>query len=747
MVPLISSLRRWFAAGAILAVLTVAGVYFYARHRVQNALKEVPEKMGIEIQQTATGFSVSKSAQGRTLFKLDASKAVQFKAGGQAELHDVTITLYGRDSSRYDRIYGSAFDYNQQTGEARARGEVQIDLEANPGGVLNPDQAPPSKLKTAIHLKTSGLVFDQKSGNAYTKEKVEFQLPQAHGSAVGVSYVAKTDLLTLESNVELQSSGPAFANVTADHAVVLKNPRQVLLDRPQFAMAGRKGSADKAVLFLRADETLGSAFASGNVSIQTIGDRSAEIHANQLELSMTRSNTPQTATFSGAVTGKVSGDQPFLGSAGRVVLHFVGDSQLSKVHAEDGVKLSLRQKPAANSPTAQNVEITASIIDFFLGSESRMQNAETAGPAQITFSPVSADAEQTVVTAGKFQAHFDPLGKLSSVHGDPDARIVSKNAGQPDRVSTSEMLDVDFRDGGRITSIVQNGQVAYQDGERRAWSDRARYTPSDQLLVLNGSPRVIDGGLTTTAKTMRMNRATGDALAEDNVKSTYSDLKAQPDGALLASSSPIHVTAGRMTIHGNAAVALYSGTVRLWQDANMVEAPSIEFDRDHRSMLAHGTQERPVSTVLIQSEKDKPPTPVAITSSVLTYTDDERRAHFEQNVTAKGDDVTVTAQQMDAFLNPRGSANNAPPGGSKLEKLIATQNVTVLQTDREAKGDQLTYTAADDKFVMTGGPPSIFDAEHGKITGVSLTFFRLDGRVLVEGNNSFPTVTQTRVAR
>jgi len=49
--------------------------------------------------------------------------------------------------------------------------------------------------------------------------------------------------------------------------------------------------------------------------------------------------------------------------------------------------------------------------------------------------------------------------------------------------------------------------------------------------------------------------------------------------------------------------------------------------------------------------------------------------------------------------------------------------------------------------VLTGGPPSIFDAEHGKITGVSLTFFRHDDRVLVEGNNLSPTVTQTRVAR
>ena len=65
------------------------------------------------------------------------------------------------------------------------------------------------------------------------------------------------------------------------------------------------------------------------------------------------------------------------------------------------------------------------------------------------------------------------------------------------------------------------------------------------MLVLTGSPRIVDGGMTTTGRTMRMNRATGDAFAEGDVKSTYSDLKAQPNGALLASSDPIHVTAPR----------------------------------------------------------------------------------------------------------------------------------------------------------------------------------------------------------
>jgi lipopolysaccharide export system protein LptA len=300
---------------------------------------------------------------------------------------------------------------------------------------------------------------------------------------------------------------------------------------------------------------------------------------------------------------------------------------------------------------------------------------------------------------------------------------------------------------------MQQGNVAYHDAERRAWGGRATYTPADQILVLVGSPRIVDGGLTTTARTMRMNRITGDALAEGDVKSTYSDLKSQPSGALLASSDPIHVTARSMTAHSSPAIALYTGDARLWQDANVIEAPFIEFDRNRRSVVARGSPTQSVSTVLVQTEKSGKVTPVRITSARLSYTDNERQARFEDGVQAKGADLTISAHEMDVFLQPREqalpnqSAAAAGAGTGKIDHIVARQQVVITQPGRKGTGDELVYTSSDDKFVLTGGPPSIFDAEHGKITGVSLTLFRRDDRVLVEGDNTSPTVTQTRVAR
>src|SRR6266852_4910816 len=151
----VSRLRRWFAVAAILVCIVVAGAYFYARHRVQNALKQVPGKLGIEIQQSLQGFTISKSEQGRTLFKLQASRAVQFKQGGRVELHDVMITLYGRDASRFDQIYGADFEYDPRSGDVVGKGEVQIDLEANPEVLIHPDHPTPKELKNPVHLTTT----------------------------------------------------------------------------------------------------------------------------------------------------------------------------------------------------------------------------------------------------------------------------------------------------------------------------------------------------------------------------------------------------------------------------------------------------------------------------------------------------------------------------------------------------------------------------------------------------------------
>ena len=120
-------------------------------------------------------------------------------------------------------------------------------------------------------------------------------------------------------------------------------------------------------------------------------------------------------------------------------------------------------------------------------------------------------------------------------------------------------------------------------------------------------------------------------------------------------------------------------------------------------------------------------------------------------MSAKGADFTASTKTMDLYLKPRSDTAKNPNAGAsapaQLDRIVAQGDVIVQQPSRRALGQTLIYEAVPDKFTLTGGPPSIFDAERGKITGVSLTFFRRDDRVLVEGVAKHPVITQTRVAR
>ncbi|MFZ0796506.1 MAG: LPS export ABC transporter periplasmic protein LptC [Terriglobales bacterium] len=822
----VSRLRRWLALGAILMVATVAGMYFYAQWSLRRAVHIVPAKLGLDIQQTAEGFSISKSEQGRTQFTVSASKAVQFKEGGRADLHNVKIVIYGKDASRFDRIVGDDFEYDPTSGNVSAKGRVLIDLEANPEGMRHLDQSPPERMKEPIHLETNGLIFNKNTGDASATGKVVFQTPQASGSAVGVKYVAKTGTMNLLSAVAMTVNRPQPVHLNADRGVITKQPHQVFLTSVHMSREQQEARSDQATFFLREDNTVDHILAEGDVETELHGRSSSnpktsnsktsnsETHerSDRAELFLTGTrNLLTTAILTGSVQltnqgtqnqgvenqgaqnqgVQNQGAQPAEAFAGRVTLHFAGEQILKTVHAEDGVRLSQKNSQsgtlvaASSTPgkegaqsqnRAQDIEMTAPVMDFIVKDGRLLERAETSGPPRIVITQPGAN-QKTVVTAAKFTAKFTEKNRISTLHGEPDAKIVSglidpkkgdaskagatkvgsSSAGAPgqtdriqsDRVSTSQMLDVIFLPEGGVQSITQTGGLAYVDGTQKAWAQRGEYTTADQMLVLSGSPRVVDGGMTTTAQIIRMNRATGDAMAEGSVKSTYSDLKPQPNGAMLASSDPIHVTSRNMTAHRSLTIAVYTGDARLWQDANVVEAPTLQFDRDHRSLVAQGTSTQPVSTVLVQVDKDGKVTPVRITSARLNYADVERRIFLDSGVTAKGADATMTGQQMTVFLVPRSQseAGASPAMPGQVDRIIAEGKVVVTQPTRHATGDRLLYTAADDKFVLTGGPPSIFDAERGKTTGDSLTFYRHDDRVLVEGRGTSPAVTRTQVAR
>ncbi len=756
----IPRLRIWFAVLALAAVAVVAGFYLRARYEMRGALKNLPGKLGVEIQQTSEGFSLSKSEGGRTLFTIRASKATQFKGGGRAELHDVDITVYGRKSDRFDQIYGDDFAYDPRAGTVVSQGEVQIELEGNAEGGTLDDQALPRATRNPIHLRTEGLTFNQHTGLAETAGVIDFRVPQATGTAHGATYDSKNNELTLHSAIDIRTEGQRSTRIQARHGTITKTPRVFTLESAELSDEQSTVLADHATLDLAADNSIQQVNAVGNVRLSEAGGM--QLRSPQGELTLGAKNMVEAALFSGGVDFE-SPKEAVSGHAGQVRMSFVQETakqknergspaQLKSIEASQGATLHQAAREGSKNP--QDLAMSSDAMTFDLSNGRLFSSAQTEGPGQLIISPSGAQSggEQTAIDAQHFAAEFGDDNRLRTLHGTGGVRVDNHVPGQPDKISTSATMVANFTPAGEISQVVQEGDFRFREGQvsksepggRTSTAERGIYSASDDSLTLLGNPRMVDGGTTVTADSIRLLRRSGEMFAQGNVKTTYSELTVQPSGALLATADPIHVTAHAMDARQSSGVAHYSGAARLWQGPNIVEAPTIDFDQRARTIVAQGDRKRPVSSVFLQVGQKGKASTMVVTAPRLSYADSERQARYSGGVTARGDDWVMTASRADVFLNAASASRTGGP--SQLDHITANGGVVVQQQERRAEGEKLLYTAATQSWVMTGGSPMLSDPVNGTVHGDSLTFYSRDDRVVVEGDGSARAVTHTHVS-
>jgi len=101
---------------------------------------------------------------------------------------------------------------------------------------------------------------------------------------------------------------------------------------------------------------------------------------------------------------------------------------------------------------------------------------------------------------------------------------------------------------------------------------------------------------------------------------------------------------------------------------------------------------------------------------------------------------------MDLYFTGGGSANSSA-GAKQISRAAGTGGVIVEQGARKATAERGEYTAAEGKFVMSGGNPTIYDASQGTTTGRQLTFFLADDTIIVDSENGSRTLTKHRVEK
>jgi lipopolysaccharide export system protein LptA len=142
-------------------------------------------------------------------------------------------------------------------------------------------------ISNTIRVKTRGLTFLQKTGEASTAQAVEFQLPRAAGTSVGADYNSKTGVVVLNSQVHITtSSNGKAAVVEAAHATLMRASDQALLVNASVNYETEEGSSDQALVYFRKDGTTEKIDAKGHVRMKT--DTGATMNAETARFCWTR---------------------------------------------------------------------------------------------------------------------------------------------------------------------------------------------------------------------------------------------------------------------------------------------------------------------------------------------------------------------------------------------------------------------------------------------------------------------------
>jgi lipopolysaccharide export system protein LptA len=206
---------------------------------------------------------------------------------------------------------------------------------------------------------------------------------------------------------------------------------------------------------------------------------------------------------------------------------------------------------------------------------------------------------------------------------------------------------------------------------------------------------------------------------------------------LLGDKEPVNVLSATLTYDETTKKAEYSGQApgqtRLFQGATSINADKLILDETRGDLTATG---KVVTNLQIANKQAEPGAKVKPTigrAESFTYSDASRQATYTTSAQFDGDQGHLSAAKLELQL---------AKDENSLEKLEATGSVNAVVDKRTVTGTRLVYSPSDDKYVVTGSPVKMVDAECQETIGKTLTFWKASERVQVDGNNEVRVLTK-----
>lgn len=754
---------------AILVILGGVGATFYARLKEQNAGPHAkPKALPAGTLSSAERWCYTETVESKPSVTVCA-KDMQ-EVDKKFHLNGVELHIFHKGATQFDKVLSDKAEFDVSKGILYSDGDVEITM-----GVPADEEEDAEPSGRLMRINSSGVTFESKTGKATTDRATSFRFDRGDGSAVGADYDPQTHELKMKSQVHLVWKGQDGKAVPmqVDSGDLLYKEKESKVYLGQWSKLHRDtldlnaGPAvvdmDKGVIrevdtehAQGTDNRPGRKIDYAADKLTMLMDESGQIKnilAEQNGKLVSTSDTAQTTVTSDRI------DLGFNTADGDSIL----DTALATGHSVAESKPVLKQgvEPADTRILRSDV-----IKTKMRPGGQEIDSVETASAGAMEFIPNRPGQPHRWMNGDRLWIQYGLKNQISSVRSINVATKTQKPQAKdaktppPPALTWSQNFTADFDPKtAQLSKLQQWDNFRYEEGDRKATSDRALLEQSANQIHLTGKARVWDPTGSTNGDVILLDQKSGDFSADGNVNSTRMPDKKKPEqssGGMLSEDEPMHAKAKKMISTQQNTLVRYEGNAIAWQGSNRLEADVIEIDRENNILKAHGH----VVSQLLDKNTDKPdkkdtapgaakpakktdaaPVFTIVKAPELIYNDDDKMALYQGGVVLDRPNMKVKSRDLRAFL--RDDEND-----SSLDHAFADGKVEIVQTapDRTRTGtsEHAEYYVDESKVILEKGQPQLVDSLKGSTRGAKLTWFSNDDRLLVDGAIGQPVQSKLR---
>lgn len=740
---------RWMLLLAMAVVAAGVG-WVYWRERESRRFSQQPPPAPLPENTSAVAaqweYEIKSGAQSRIVVR--ASRFEQSREPPLIHLEELEIEIrQAGGGSRYDLVRSRRGTFSQSEGVLTAEGAVEITL-----GLTRDAAEPPGRI---MRIRTSGVRLEVQTNRAWTEKEAEFEFGAARGRCVGAAYDPGAREIVMESQAEIEwagSPGKPPLQVSASRVLYRELASEVMLTAPsRLVRGGFELRGQDAFVKLNGQGEIDRVETTGASGTDRMPGRRLDYEAGGLvvhfgeQAEVRRIEATQRArlisTAPAGVT-TVAADRLYLDfSTGR------SGSELQRALAMGQSRVENRPAARKEQPPQPARILEGETIHLTMrpGGQDTEQ-VSTDGPGRVEFRPARAEDPLREVRGESLRLDYAAGNALESFRALKAETLTSKRGrdGKPveTRTRSSELQARFDPKTGQLDQLEQWGAFTYEEGARKALADRARLEERTGQIELRGSARVWDEAGVTAAPEITLNQKQDWMTAGGGVSTV---MQSQGGSGLVEGGEPLRATAERMRVEDSNNRVLFDGNAVLWQGEMRLQAQRVRIFRKEERLEADRSVVAEIPDARGETTGSGTSRVSVVRSPSMIYDGKTRRALFTGGARLERPALTVESRELACFFLEEVSAGKKE---TKLDRLEA-KGAVIIRSEvrgrrRTGRGEHADYHLAEERIVLSGGDPSVEDAEKGITRGAVITWFGRQDRMIVDNQGAGPAVSRIK---